>query len=150
MRYVLGMLILVLGPASLVQAACIEIEAPDLSRYRRQMIAVKLLFNATGLTVSPHDGQGRQVGQSLLNTICFDGVSDLGFLTEASMESQETSEQLIEQANNQVAIEEEESQETEETEIPIESFGAGAAGALAAFAGRGLVLRVRKKKGPPA
>ena len=31
-------------------------------------------------------------------------------------------------------------------EIPIESFGGGAAGALAAFAGRGLVLRVRKRK----
>lgn len=31
-------------------------------------------------------------------------------------------------------------------DIPIESFGAGVAGALAAFAGRGLVVRVKKKQ----
>ena len=33
----------------------------------------------------------------------------------------------------------------EPVDIPIEDFGAGAAGALAVLAGRGLVLRMRKK-----
>jgi len=45
-----------------------------------------------------------------------------------------------------VVVQERRRQEHEETEIPIESFGGGAAGALAVLAGRGLVLRVRKKK----
>lgn len=40
--------------------------------------------------------------------------------------------------------------EEEEQEIPLGEFGAGAAGALAVLAGRGFVVRVRKKKAPPA
>ncbi len=36
---------------------------------------------------------------------------------------------------------------SEDTEIPLESFGAGAAGALAALGGKNLVLRAMKKRG---
>ena len=36
--------------------------------------------------------------------------------------------------------------ENEPVEIPLEDFGAGAAGALAILGGRELVIRVRKKK----
>lgn len=40
-------------------------------------------------------------------------------------------------------------EQQEEREIPLGDFGAGLAGAAAALAGQGFIVRVRKKKEPP-
>lgn len=74
----------ILSLSDVALAACKDVATPGLPRSKRHGIAYRLAFN-NGHQAIPHDGRGRQISQSLLDTICFDGISDLSFLTESSM-----------------------------------------------------------------
>ena len=68
-------------------ADCVERPAPVVPRYLRQAVAYSLAFDA-GHDLKPHDGQGLQIGQSKLDTVCFDGLTQaqIGtFLTDQTM-----------------------------------------------------------------
>ena len=81
----------------LVGAACVDVAAPGVPRYMRTAVAYSLAFEA-GHNVVPTDGQGKQPGQSALDTICFEGVTDLSFLTNQTMLNRYTQDEQARQA----------------------------------------------------
>ena len=81
-------------------ADCVERPAPVVPRYLRQAVAYSLAFDA-GHDLKPHDGQGLQIGQSKLDTVCFDGLTQaqIGtFLTDQTMADRHTAQEAERQA----------------------------------------------------
>ena len=98
MRYLalLGMM----GMPGLVFADCLEFAAPGVPRYLRQAVAYHLAYEA-GHNVVPHAPDGLQVGQSMLDGICYDGVTPAQiqtFLSDQTMLDRHTQEEQARQA----------------------------------------------------